>query len=126
MSFSSAAICPSPTPETQLTKLNATSVRRAEEKVNQLAAQLELQIKAIPDTDGGKGKGKGKMKPTPTAASRVRDQLQQQLKVVHSAQTQLADLRDIQKAVDGKGKLHARIVLDAEGQLLELASTTTR
>ena len=96
--------------------------------MNQIASQLELQLKALPDGDGGKGKGKdkNKAKGASTPAARAREQIQQQLKLVHSAQTQLADLRDIQKAVDGKGKLHARVVFDAEGQVLELASTTTR
>ncbi|HND55014.1 MAG TPA: hypothetical protein PLV92_21520 [Pirellulaceae bacterium] len=114
--------------ETQLTKFSPTSVRRAEERVNQIASQLELQLKALPDGDGGKGKGKdkNKAKGASTPAARAREQIQQQLKLVHSAQTQLADLREIQKAVDGKGKLHARVVFDAEGQVIELASTSTR
>lgn len=107
--------------ESQLVRLTPAAYKRAVDRARLLGQQLEVQLASLPKggSGGGKKGGKGKSGP-PSGVAQLRDQLEKQLAVARAAQTQLADLADIQKALDGQGKLWIRATMDVDGHSVEL------
>ena len=108
--------------EKQPVKFTAAAHKKAVERAHAAVVQLEAQLASLP-ANSGKQKGKPKAGSPNPAVANVRDALQKQLTAARAAESQLADLLQIKKAIDGEGKLLIRATVEVDGQLLELLQT---
>lgn len=100
--------------DSQVVRLSAATYKKARQQADLAVQQLNVQLAALPP--GGKKGGKQGASP----AAQLRGQLEKRLAAAQAAQSQLANVAEIRDAVDGKGKILVRALMEVEGQPVDL------